>query len=116
MTLPLDNRVAFVTGATSGFGAAIAERFAREGAGVVLCGRRADRLAELAARIGEKALPLVLDVRDRGAVESAVAALPPSHGAVDVLVNNAGLALGLEPAHRASRRLASLADGLEGAR
>jgi 3-hydroxy acid dehydrogenase/malonic semialdehyde reductase len=102
MSLPLDHAVAFVTGATSGFGAAIAERFAREGAGVVLCGRRADRLAELAARIGEKALPLVLDVRDRRAVEFAVAALPPSHAAVDVLVNNAGLALGLEPAHRAS--------------
>jgi 3-hydroxy acid dehydrogenase / malonic semialdehyde reductase len=98
----LESSVAFVTGATSGFGRAIAERFAREGARVVVTGRRADRLADLARALGDRALPLVLDVRDRAAVESAVAALPASHAAVDVLVNNAGLALGLEPAHRAS--------------
>src|SRR5512142_596570 len=98
----LESSVAFVTGATSGFGRAIAERFVREGARVVVAGRRADRLADLARALGDRALPLVLDVRDRRAVESAVAALPASHAAVDVLVNNAGLALGLEPAHRAS--------------
>src|SRR5512142_2004110 len=98
----LESSVAFVTGATSGFGRAVAERFAREGARVVVTGRRADRLADLAHALGGRALPLVLDVRDREAVESAVAALPASHAAVDVLVNNAGLARGLEPAHRAS--------------
>ena len=102
MSLPLSSSVAFITGATSGFGRAVAERFAREGARVVVTGRRADRLADLARALGDRALPLVLDVRDRKAVESAVAALPASHAAVDVLVNNAGLALGLEPAHRAS--------------
>ena len=102
MTLPLESRVAFVTGATSGFGAAIAERFVREGARVVICGRRGERLAELSKKLVDAALPLVLDVRHRAAVESAVAALPPAFGAVDVLVNNAGLALGLEPAHQAS--------------
>ena len=102
MSLPLEKRVAFVTGATSGFGAAIAERFVREGASVVICGRRGDRLAAMAEKLGDAALPLVLDVRDRKAVESAVAALPRAFADVDVLVNNAGLALGLEPAHRAS--------------
>ncbi len=102
MLLPLENRVALVTGATSGFGAACAELFARSGARVVLCGRRGERLAELARKLGEAALPLVLDVRDRQAVESAVAALPAPFTEVDVLVNNAGLALGLEPAQRAS--------------
>src|SRR6266516_1285248 len=102
MTLPLESTVAFVTGATSGFGRAIAERFAREGARVVVSGRRPERLAELARSLGDRALPLMLDVRDRKAVESAVAALPAGFAEVDVLVNNAGLALGLEPAYRAS--------------
>jgi NADP-dependent 3-hydroxy acid dehydrogenase YdfG len=98
----LENTTAFVTGATSGFGRAIAERFVREGARVVVTGRRAERLAELARDLGELALPVVLDVRDRKAIESAVAGLPADFSGVDVLVNNAGLALGLEPAHRAS--------------
>jgi 3-hydroxy acid dehydrogenase/malonic semialdehyde reductase len=102
MPLPLENRVAFVTGATSGFGAACAQALARSGARVVVCGRRAERLADLAKALGDAALPLVLDVRDRKAVESAVAALPAEFAEVDVLVNNAGLALGLEPAYRAS--------------
>jgi 3-hydroxy acid dehydrogenase / malonic semialdehyde reductase len=102
MTRSLENTVAFVTGATSGFGLAIAERFAREGARVVVAGRRPERLAELAKRLGDRALPLVLDVRDRKAVESAVAALPAAFAEIQVLVNNAGLALGLEPAFRAS--------------
>ncbi|ROT31282.1 SDR family NAD(P)-dependent oxidoreductase [Micromonospora sp. HM5-17] len=87
----------FVTGASSGFGAAIARRFAAAGARVVACARRADRLAAL----GSDVLPLVLDVRDRAAVAAAIEALPPSHADIDILVNNAGLARGLEPAHRA---------------
>ncbi len=102
MSETLENRVAFVTGATSGFGRAISIRLAREGARVVVCGRRGERLADLAKPLGDRALPLVLDVRDRAAVESAVAALPEPFARVDVLVNSAGLALGLEPAHRAS--------------
>ena len=99
---PVAPSVAFITGASSGFGAACAEAFARAGSKVILTGRRADRLGDLARKLGDAALPLELDVRDRGAIEAAVAGLPEPFAAVDVLVNNAGLALGLEPAHRAS--------------
>jgi len=94
--------IVFVTGATSGFGAAIARRFATAGHRVIAAGRRADRLAELADALGrDKVLPLILDVRDREAVAAAVAALPPEFAEIDLLVNNAGLALGLEPAQKA---------------
>lgn len=94
--------VVFVTGASAGFGTAIARRFAASGSRVILAGRRLERLQTLAAELGAGALPLQLDVSDRAAVQAAVAALPPAFAAVDLLVNNAGLALGLEPAHRAS--------------
>jgi len=95
--------IAFVTGATSGFGAAICRRFAREGHRLIATGRRADRLDALRRELGEAvAHTIVLDVRDREAVLGAVAALPAELAAVDLLVNNAGLARGLEPAHRAS--------------
>lgn len=91
-----------VTGATSGFGAAIARRFAGQGHHVVAIGRRADRLAALREALGDHIFPLPLDVTDREAVCTAIATLPADFAAVDILVNNAGLALGLEPAHRAS--------------
>jgi 3-hydroxy acid dehydrogenase / malonic semialdehyde reductase len=90
-----------VTGASSGFGAAIARRFVATGARVVVCARRTDRLAALAAEIGGQVHAIELDVRDRAAVERAIGALPPAFAEVDVLVNNAGLAKGLEPAQRA---------------
>jgi 3-hydroxy acid dehydrogenase/malonic semialdehyde reductase len=93
--------IVFVTGASSGFGAAVARRFAADGARVVAAARRADRVHDLAAELGSRVLPLVLDVRDRAAVASAVAGLPGEFSAVDVLVNNAGLALGLNPAQDA---------------
>lgn len=93
--------IVFVTGATAGFGRAIAERFIAEGAKVIASGRRADRLAELAKALGPNLLPLELDVRDAAATQAAVDGLPEAFAAVDVLVNNAGLALGLEPADRA---------------
>ncbi len=94
--------IVLVTGATSGFGAAIARRFARDGHRIIATGRRVERLAALAAELGDAvALTLPLDLRDRAAVEQVVAALPPELSAVDLLVNNAGLARGLEPAQRA---------------
>jgi 3-hydroxy acid dehydrogenase / malonic semialdehyde reductase len=91
----------FVTGASSGFGAATARRFAADGARVIVAARRAERVKDLAAELGPLALPLSLDVRDRAEVAATVAALPADFAAVDVLVNNAGLALGLNPAQDA---------------
>src|SRR3954468_3069720 len=95
--------IVLVTGASSGFGAEIARRFAREGHRIVAAGRRVDRLEALRAELGDERLfVLPLDVRDGAAVARAIAGLPPDLAAVDLLVNNAGLALGLEPAHQAS--------------
>lgn len=95
--------VAFVTGASSGLGEAIARRFAGAGVRVVAAARRQDRLAALVDEFGEDLIfSSVLDVRDRDAIERLVASLPRDFAEVDVLVNNAGAALGLEPAHEAS--------------
>ena len=94
-------KTVFVTGASAGFGAAIARRFVAEGARVVATARRADKLAELAGELGPNVLPIELDVQDRTAVEAAIATLPAEFAEIDVLVNNAGLAKGLEPAHKA---------------
>lgn len=94
--------IVFVTGASAGFGAAIARSFVKGGHRVVATARRKDRLDALAAELGDALLPLELDVRDADAVAAAPASLPADFAAIDVLVNNAGLALGLEPAHKAS--------------
>ncbi|MEA3120003.1 MAG: 3-hydroxy acid dehydrogenase / malonic semialdehyde reductase [Paraburkholderia sp.] len=93
--------IVFVTGASAGFGAAIARAFVKGGHRVVATARRLDRLETLAAELGPALLPIELDVRDRAAVEALPGRLPADFANVDVLVNNAGLALGLEPAHRA---------------
>lgn len=93
--------IVFVTGASAGFGAAIARAFVKGGHRVVAAARRRDRLDALSAELGDKLLPFELDVRDSAAVAAAPAALPAEFAAIDVLVNNAGLALGLEPAQRA---------------
>jgi 3-hydroxy acid dehydrogenase/malonic semialdehyde reductase len=95
------SRTVFVTGASAGFGASIARRFAADGNRVVVSARRADRIDELAKEFGDTVLPVTFDVRDRAAVAAAVAGLPDEFAAIDVLVNNAGLALGLEPAPEA---------------
>lgn len=87
-----------VTGATAGFGAAFARRFVKEGHRVIATGRRIWRLKELAEELGPALLPLQLDMTDVKAVDSFVETLPPDWGDIDVLVNNAGLALGLGPA------------------
>ena len=90
-----------VTGASAGFGDTIARRFAGAGARVVVAARRVDRLAAMAEELGPNVLPIGLDVTDRDAVTRAVADLPDEFSRIDVLVNNAGLALGIEPAQRA---------------
>jgi 3-hydroxy acid dehydrogenase/malonic semialdehyde reductase len=99
----MSDRIMMVTGATAGFGAAIARRFAADGWKVVAAGRRAERLDALVAELGAaRCHAVVLDVRDRAAVEAAIAGLPEGFAAIDLLVNNAGLAAGLDPAQSAS--------------
>lgn len=93
--------LALITGASAGFGAAIARRFAADGARLILAGRRVERLQALAAELGNSHV-LQLDVRDRAAVEAAIAGLPGDFAAIDLLVNNAGLARGTSPAQTAS--------------
>lgn len=99
---PLEGRVALVSGASSGFGLACARRFVQAGARVVAAARRGDRLAALASELSPHVFPLPMDVADLPAIPRALAGLPAGLRGVDVLVNNAGLALGLEPAQRAS--------------
>jgi len=94
--------IVLVTGASSGFGAAIARRFANQGHRIIAVGRRQERLRELAAELGnDRVHTLTLDVRSRDAISAALEGLPAQFAQVSVLVNNAGLALGLEPAHQA---------------
>jgi 3-hydroxy acid dehydrogenase / malonic semialdehyde reductase len=95
------SKTVFVTGASAGFGASIARRFAADGDRVVVSARRSDRIDELAKEFGDTVLPVTFDVRDRSAVADAVAGLPAEFAEIDVLVNNAGLALGLGPAPEA---------------
>ncbi|MGE3303346.1 MAG: SDR family NAD(P)-dependent oxidoreductase [Hyphomonadaceae bacterium] len=98
--LDAKNLTVFVTGATSGFGEAVCRRFAEAGARVIASGRRAERLAELKSKIGERCCTIQLDVRDHKAIEAALAGLPDAFKNVNVVVANAGLALGLQPAHQ----------------
>lgn len=93
--------IIFVTGATSGFGEAITRRFIQHGHQVIASGRRQERLDKLREELGDALYPVRLDVCNRAAIQQTVDDLPPALRNIDVLVNNAGLALGLEPAHRA---------------
>jgi serine 3-dehydrogenase (NADP+) len=96
-------RTALITGATSGFGAAAVHRFAQAGWRVIATGRRAERLQPLVDAYGpERVHAAVFDVRDSAAMEAALAALPADFAAIDLLVNNAGLAQGTAPAQSAS--------------
>ncbi len=90
-----------VTGATAGFGEAIARRMVKDGYRVIATGRRLDRLDALKAELGEALLPFQLDVSDTKAVAALPGSLPEGWREVDILVNNAGLALGLSPAYQA---------------
>lgn len=98
----LRGRTILITGASSGFGAAIARSCVADGAWVIAAARRRDRLEALAGDLGDAVVTLELDVRDRDAVETMAASLASDGVAVDALVNNAGLALGLDPAHEAN--------------
>lgn len=97
----MTKKIAIITGATAGFGKATAEKFAEQNYNLVITGRRAERLAELARNLSEKykteTICLDFDVRDRDAVRESLGTLPKEWRNVDVLVNNAGLALGLNP-------------------
>jgi serine 3-dehydrogenase len=107
--LSVQNQIVFITGASSGIGAACAKIFAGAGAKLILAARRQERLQELAdalvetlhATSGQIHL-LQLDVRDRSAVESAISHLPPSWSDIDILINNAGLSRGLDKLHQGS--------------
>jgi len=94
--------IIFVTGATAGFGAEIARKFVKAGHQVIATGRRKERLEALKAELGDALHIAQLDVTDRASIEAAISALPADLQKIDVLVNNAGLALGLEGADKAS--------------
>lgn len=94
------NKIILITGATSGIGLASARKFAENGDKLILTGRNAERLAEIEKELTDKGTPvltLVFDVRDHEAAKRSIEGLPEEWKEIDVLVNNAGLALGLEP-------------------
>ena len=96
-------RTALITGATSGFGAAAVRRFVAAGWRVIATGRRADRLQALVDELGaDKVHAAAFDIRDETALDAALDALPAAFRDIDLLVNNAGLALGTAPAQHAS--------------
>jgi serine 3-dehydrogenase len=101
--MEIAGRTVLITGASSGIGAACAEAFAAAGCRLLLVARRGQRLAEVAASLrGRHSVDVLedtLDVRDRQAVEAWVAGLPEAWSAINILVNNAGLARGLAPLH-----------------
>ena len=90
-------KTALITGATAGIGEATARRFAGEGWQVIGTGRRGDRLDALAEELGDNFLPIVCDMRDTADLGRVVAELPEKFAAVDLLVNNAGLAPPMSP-------------------
>lgn len=98
--MDLSNRIALVTGASSGIGLATARHFAALKANVLICARRQERLKALAKELSEqygvKVHAFACDVRDAEAVEAAFKALPPQWQDIDILVNSAGLSLGLD--------------------
>jgi NADP-dependent 3-hydroxy acid dehydrogenase YdfG len=92
------NKTIMITGATSGFGKAVALRFAKDGYNIIITGRRKERLDELKSGLekeGTKVLALNFDVRDQKETEAEIANLPAEWKNIDILVNNAGLAVGL---------------------
>jgi len=98
----LKNKTIFITGASSGIGAACARKFSEQGARLILAARRLDRLNKLAASLTTPVHCLQLDVRDRAKVEGAVGGLDSAWSSIDVLINNAGLSRGLDKLHEAN--------------
>ena len=99
-------KIALITGATSGIGEGCARRFAAGGYDVIITGRNQSKLDAIKAELegeGTQVLTLNYDIRDRKACEDAVAQIPEPWRAIDVLVNNAGLALGLDPEYAGNR-------------
>lgn len=94
--------IALVTGASSGFGQAICRKLIDDGYKVIGVARRADKLQKLAEELGANFCALPLDVTKKDAVESILLQLPKEFQPIDILINNAGLALGLEPAYQAN--------------
>ena len=94
--------IVLITGASSGFGSEMARKFVRHGHQVIAVARRADRLDDLQKELGAALLPVTLDVRNKASIVQALENLPRDWRQIDVLINNAGLALGTEPAHQAS--------------
>lgn len=94
--------IVLITGATSGFGAEMARKFVRVGNKVIATGRRQERLDALAAELGPMLLPLPMDVSDKTSIRQGLGALPADWREIEVLINNAGLALGIAPAQKAS--------------
>ena len=95
------SKIALITGATAGFGTEICRTLIQAGYFVIGTGRRTERLTSLKAELGEKFLPLAFDISDRLATQEAIKSLPTQLENIDLLVNNAGLALGLESADKA---------------
>lgn len=93
--ISIQNQTVLITGASSGIGEACARVFAQAGAKLILVARRQERLEELAKELGNSSYPLVLDVRSRTSVQSALSNLPEPVSAIDILINNAGLSRGL---------------------
>lgn len=94
--------IVLITGASSGFGEAMARVFVRSGHKVIAAARRTERLAALASELGSALLPITLDVTKTGTIPVALESLPAEWKTIDVLINNAGLALGVAPAQEAS--------------
>lgn len=91
------NKVVLITGATSGIGLACARKFAENGDRLILTGRNEQQLEEIKNELDTEVMTLAFDVRDRDEAKRQISGLPAEWQKIDVLVNNAGLALGLEP-------------------
>ena len=99
---PMKKKTILITGATSGIGKATATLFAQRGERLILCGRRQERLEELQREFACESQLLNFDVRDRTAVFTAIDSLPDEWKNIDLLINNAGNAHGLDPVHKAN--------------